>query len=80
MQLPIAPLNAEVAEVTIVFHGERMKAIYVRDGLKQLWYLTDETYIELTPTMSALYWDFTGAEEGESRKPEAVFTTCKKRR
>ncbi|MDA0995044.1 MAG: hypothetical protein O3A13_15625 [Proteobacteria bacterium] len=77
--LPVAPLNADVAEVTIVFHGENMKATYVRQGLKQFWYLTGEIYIELSPTMSAMYWDFTDAEEGETRSPEAVFTTCTKR-
>jgi len=80
LQLPVAPLNAEVGEVTIVFHGEKMKATYVRNGLKQIWYLTDAIYIELTPTMMAYYWDFTGAEKGETRNPEATFTTCTKHR
>ena len=79
VQLPIAPLNADVAEVTIVFHGEKMKATYVRQGLKQFWYFSGEIYIELKPTMTAFYWDFTGAKEGEERSPEAVFTTCTKR-
>ena len=79
VKLPVAPLNAEVGEVTIIFHGEQMTAKYIRNGLKQLWYLADSIYIELEPTMTALYWDFTGAEPGEKRKPEAVFTTCKKR-
>lgn len=65
--LPVAPLNAEVGEVTIIFHGEKMKAAYLRNGLKQFWYLTDSIYIELEPTMNAFYWDYTGADEGETR-------------
>ena len=78
LTLPVAPLNASVAEVTITFHGDKLKATYVRKGLIQYWHLTDELYVELKPNLMAYYWDFEGAEEGETRNSEATFW-CKKR-
>ena len=65
--------------VDVIFHGEQLEAIYTRSGLTQLWMFEDSLYIKLDPDLTAGYWDFRGAEEGEERKPEAVFE-CKKRR
>ena len=79
LTLPVAPLNSDVGMVTVTFHGDGLDAIYQRSGLTQLWIFEDGLYIKLDPDLSAAYMDFRGAEEGEMRKPEAVFE-CKKRR
>ena len=78
LTLPVAPLDAPVAEVKIVLHGVTLTATYVRDGLNQLWYLEKNLYVELTPNLIAHYWDFRGAEKGEERTSEATFW-CKKK-
>ena len=78
LTLPVAPLGATVAQVQMVFHGDKLEATYVRNGLSQYWYLTDELYVELKPNLMAYYWDFEGAEDGESVTSEATFW-CKKR-
>ncbi|MHC4228130.1 MAG: hypothetical protein ACYSW0_11950 [Planctomycetota bacterium] len=79
LTLPVAPLNAPVAEVTVMFHGEQLTAIYTRNGLTQLWIFEENLYLQIDPDLSGKYMNFQGAEEGEKRKPEAVFE-CKKRR
>ena len=78
--MPVAPLNSEVGMVTVTFHGDRMEATYVRKGLTQIWLFEKHLYVELDPDYTAAYYDFTGAEEGELRKPKAVFECRKKRR
>ena len=79
LTLPVAPLNAEVGMVNVTFHGDTLEAIYQRSGLTQLWIFEDSLYIKVDPDLTAAYMDFRGAEEGETRKPDAVFE-CKKRR
>ena len=79
LTLPVAPLNSEVGTVTVMFHGDPKEATYVRKGLKQIWIFEKRVYLELDPDFSAAYYDFTGAQEGEQRKPEGVFK-CKKKR
>jgi hypothetical protein len=79
LTLPIAPLNSEVGEVNVIFHGEKMKATYLRNGLTQLWLFDENLYVQIDPDLTGKYMDFQGAEEGEQRKPEAIFE-CKKRR
>jgi len=79
LTLPVAPLKSAVGMVDVTFHGEQLEAIYLRDGLTQLWTFQKGLYIQLDPDLSAKYMDFRGAEEGERRKPESVFE-CKKRR
>jgi hypothetical protein len=76
--LPVAPFNSEVGTVTVTFHGDPKEATYVRKGLKQIWVFEERIYLELNPDFTAAYYDFNGAEEGERRKPEAVFK-CTKR-
>ena len=79
LTLPVAPLNSDYGMLAVTFHGERLEATYERTGLTQAWWLDDSLYIKIDPDLSASYWDFRGAVEGEQRKPEAVFN-CKKRR
>jgi hypothetical protein len=62
-----------------MFHGEQLTAIYTRNGLTQLWIFEENLYLQIDPDLSGKYMNFQGAEEGEKRKPEAVFE-CKKRR
>ena len=78
LTLPVAPLNSDIAMVTVTFHGDPMEATYLRTGLTQRWVFGESVYVELDPDFTAAYYDFTGAEEGEMRKPESVFE-CKKR-
>ena len=80
LTLPVAPLQSEVGMVTVTFHGERLEATYMRTGLTQLWIFEDGLYVKVDPDLTAAYMDFRGAEEGETRKPEAVFECRKKRR
>jgi len=79
LTLPIAPLNSEVGVVSVTFHGEQLDAIYSRSGLTQIWIFEESLYVQVDPDLDAQYMDFRNAEEGEMRKPEAVFE-CKKRR
>ncbi|NIV16858.1 MAG: hypothetical protein GWN47_00270 [Woeseiaceae bacterium] len=78
LTLPVAPLNAEIAEVEVWFHGDYLTATYIRSGLSQLWVFEDRLYVKVNPDFDAQYWDFRGAEEGEERRPDAVFE-CNKR-
>ncbi len=78
LTLPVAPLNSEVGTVTVMFHGDPKEARYVRKGLKQIWFFERNVYLELNPDFTGAYYDFAGAEEGERRKPEAVFKCTKK--
>ena len=80
LTLPVAPLQSEVGMVTVTFHGERLEATYIRNGLTQLWVFEDGLYVKVDPDLTAGYMDFRGAEEGETRKPESVFECRKKRR
>ena len=79
LTLPVAPLNSDVGMVSVTFHGEQLEAIYQRSGLTQLWIFEESLYIQVNPDLTAEYMDFRGADEGEARKPDAVFE-CKKRR
>lgn len=79
LTLPVAPLNSDVGMVDVIFHGDQLEATYVQSGLSQTWVFEDHLYVKVDPDLDAQYWDFRGAEEGETRKPEAVFE-CKKRR
>jgi hypothetical protein len=78
LTLPIPEADATTPFVQITFQGERIPAIYQRDGLTQLWILEDSLYIQVGPDFVARYMNFRGAEEGERRKAEAVFE-CRKR-
>lgn len=78
LTLPVAPLDSPISTVNVTFLGDRIEAIYVRRGLTQSWMFDDRIFVELDPDLTAAYYDFTGAEQGEQRKPEAVFE-CKKR-
>ena len=80
LTLPVAPLNSDVGMVNVTFHGEQLEAIYQRSGLTQLWIFEDSLYIKVDPDLTASYMDFRGADEGETRKPDAVFECKKKRR
>lgn len=79
LTLPIAPLNSAIALVDVTFHGEQLEAVYLRDGLTQIWTFEQGLYVQLDPDLSAKYMDFRGADEGERRSPESVFK-CRKRR
>ena len=79
LTLPVAASNSDAGAVTMTFHGEQLLAMYQRSGLTQLWMFEDGLYVKVDPDLSAAYMDFRGAEEGETRKPDAVFE-CKKRR
>ena len=79
LSLPVAPLNSDVGMVNVTFHGDQLEAIYQRSGLTQLWIFEENLYIKVDPDLTAAYMDFRGADEGETRKPDAVFE-CKKRR
>ena len=79
LTLPVPPNNAEIASVDIWFQGNTLPVTYQRQGLTQLWVFdVDGLYVKVDPDNDAQYWDFRGAEEGETRKPDAVFE-CKKR-
>lgn len=79
LTLPLPEPDAEIPLVEIIFQGDFIPTLYVRDGLTQLWVLEESLYIQLDPDFVARYMDFRSAEEGEARKAEAVFK-CKKRR
>lgn len=78
LTLPIPEADAATPLVQITFQGERIPAIYRRDGLTQLWILEDSLYIQVDPDFVARYMNFRGAEEGERRKADAVLE-CRKR-
>jgi len=80
LTLPI-PETTDIAAqlVQITLHGDRIPAVYQRDGLTQLWILEENLYIQVGADFVARYMNFRGAEEGERRKAEAVFE-CKKRK
>ena len=65
--------------VNVKLHGDSIEAVYSEVGLMKNWHFTDEIYIRVKPDMSAQYYDFTSADAGEKRTPEAMFE-CKKRR
>ena len=78
LTLPVPEENTKTASVEVWFQGNSIDAIYAREGLTQLWVFSESLYVKVDPDNNAQYWDFRGAKEGESRKPEAVFE-CKKR-
>jgi hypothetical protein len=79
LTLPIPESDAATPLVQITLHGDRIPAIYQRQGLTQLWSLDESLYIQLDPDLVARYMNFKGAEQGEKRKAEAVFK-CEKRK
>jgi len=81
LTLPVLKINGTVI---VTFHGTKIAAYYKRLGLNQLWNFDFDDpntshYVQLSPDLTAGYYDFTGAEEGEKRKPESVFE-CTKRK
>jgi len=79
LTLPIPEADAGSPRVQITFHGDRIPAIYRREGLTQLWLLEEDLYIQVNPEFVASYFNFKGAEAEERRKPEAVLK-CEKRK
>jgi hypothetical protein len=65
--------------VNVMLHGDSIEAVYSEVGLMKNWHFTDEIFIRVKPDMSAQYYDFTSADAGEKRTPEAMFN-CRKRR
>ena len=65
--------------VNVMLHGDSIEAVYSEVGLMKNWHFTDDIFIRVEPDMSANYYDFTSADAGEKRTPEAMFE-CKKRR
>ena len=80
LTLPVPENFAEVAIVEVWVQCNTLSATYIRKGLSQYWAFDDDRdlYVEVDPDNDAQYWDFSGAAEGETRKPESVFE-CKKR-
>ena len=76
LTLPV-PSDGE-SLVSVKLHGDSIEAIYSEVGLMKMWHFTDHIYIRVKPDMSAQYYDFTSADDGEQRTPEAMFE-CKKR-
>ena len=76
LTLPV-PSDGE-SLVSVKLHGDSIEAIYSEVGLMKMWHFTDHIYIRVKPDMSAQYYDFTSADDGEERTPEAMFE-CKKR-
>ena len=77
LTLPV-PSDGETL-VSVKLHGDSIEAIYSEVGLMKIWSFTDKIYIRVKPDMSAQYYDFTSADDGEQRTPEAMFE-CKKRK
>ena len=77
LTLPVP--SDSVPLVIVTLHGDAIEAVYSEVGLMKNWYFTDDIFIRVKPDMSAQYYDFTGADAGEERMPQAMFE-CRKRR
>ena len=77
LTLPVPPDGETL--VSVKLHGDSIEAIYSEVGLMKKWNFTDNIFIRVKPDMSAQYYDFTSADDGEQRTPEAMFQ-CKKRK
>ena len=58
---------------------EGVRALYERSGLSRQWFFGRDLEFKLRLMVdgTGLYYDFSGAEEGESRSPDSVFR-CEK--
>lgn len=63
------------AEVKVLLHGKPHAAVFFLEGVTKVWAFESDSNLQvhLEPDLTASYFDFTCAEEGEQREAESTF-------